>query len=360
MSNSNFQIEIVKRVLAKGRRSFTYLGMQGLRQIEFFPPVGTQKMRVLILAPGNVPIPPLGWGAVETVVSETIPEYQRNGCSILLLNSKAVMDLWRAHRFKPDVVLVHDDLATARAKYFFARSKIIAICHYGLSAKPDLWHRSFKKVISKLDKADHIICLNPTIYQVFLEYFPLKKLVISPNGSSFSPLVSEELGEGIICVGKVEPRKKQFELFKSLSKIGVEITFVGEIADKRVQNLLESDPGLTRFFVGPWSRNELSMNLSKYKALLLSSLGEADALVLYEAQLAGLNVIVNKSSLGSQDPTLPWIHVTSDDLTSQELSMALERSYLSPLEITRHANLNYNWQKRNLVLMNLILEENRS
>ena len=183
-------------------------------------------------------------------------------------------------------------------------------------------------------------------------------MVISPNGSSFSPLVSEMPGEGIICVGKVEPRKKQFELFESLSEIGVEITFVGEIADKRVQNLLERDPGLARFFVGPWSRNELSKSLSKYKALLLSSLGEADALVLYEAQLAGLNVIVNKSSLGSQDSTLPWIHVTNDDLTSQELSMAIEHAYLFPLEITRYANLNYNWQKRNLALMNLILEGN--
>lgn len=358
MNNVIFQVDIVKRVLAKGRRLLSHLGMQGLRQIEYFPSHGTQNMRILILAPGNVQIPPLGWGAVETVISETIPEYQKNGCSIMLMNSKAVADFWRALQFKPDVVLVHDDLATARARFFFPRTRIVAVCHYGLSAKPDLWHRSFKKVIGKLDYADYVICLNPTIYQVFLEYFPIKKLAISPNGSSFSPLVSEVPGDGIICVGKVEPRKKQFELFKSLSKIGVEITFVGEIADKRVQSLLERDPKLTRYFVGPWSRNELSENLSKYKALLLSSLGEADALVLYEAQLAGLNVIVNKSSLGSQDPALPWIHVTDDDLTSQELTMALEHAYLFPLEITRYAILNYNWQKRNLALMNLILEGN--
>jgi glycosyltransferase involved in cell wall biosynthesis len=154
----------------------------------------------------------------------------------------------------------------------------------------------------------------------------------------------------------VEKRKKQFELWESLRTSQLEIIFAGPIVDERVIHGIATDPKLTDTFIGPISRENLITELGKYSSLILISDGEADALVLYEAQLAGLPVLVTERSLGSQNPELDWICVISESPTAEEIHSALTAVISSPLNISKYALENYSWPVRNKKLVTLLLE----
>ena len=98
-------------------------------------------------------------------------------------------------------------------------------------------------------------------------------------------------------------------------------------------------------------------SLPKYKSLVLYSDGEADALVLHEAQQAGLHVIVSSRALGSQDPSLPWVHVCDDLQTLNNTIRVLStETSTSPEMIIEFARKNLTWESRGREIGNLLLE----
>lgn len=351
---------ILPRVAGKARRIFKSFGIGAqVRETLIYSQSSQSEKRLLIIASGDVSIPPDGWGAVETIICETIPIYLSAGFEVMVVNSKAIQDLYRARSFCPTVILVHDDIATRRARLIFGNTPIITVTHYGLAATEDLWHSSYRKVLKKVAKADHIVCLNPRIKDQLSKYIEPSKLIICPNGSSFHAQPVEIHNRELICVGKVEPRKKQYELFNTLSKSDKCIRFVGEVADERVKDALRRDALAQRFFVGPWSRTKLVESLSNFEALILISSGEADALVLYEAQMAGLPILVTLDALGSQDSSLDWIQVIPENPTQLDIEIALSSVKTSHFEISKYARANYSWDKRNSNLLNLIKQESK-
>lgn len=351
-------ISTIRRISQKIVRGLKHFGFNlTVRETLIFNPSNPSGKRLLIVASGEVSIPPDGWGAVETIISETIPTYLSKNFEIMVVNSKALQDLYRARSFAPSVILVHDDVATRRTRLLFRETPIVTITHYGFAASEDLWHPSYRKVLRKVKRADYVICLNQRIKVQLSKYIDNSKLVISPNGSSFDAQPVENHNSELICVGKVEARKKQFELFESFYGSEKQIKFVGAIADERVNNVMKTSAIARDSFVGAWSRVKLVEMLPKFEALILISSGEADALVLYEAQIAGLPILVTPSALGSQDPNLNWVQVIPDNPSLKDIEVALKKINSNHISISKYSKEHYSWEKRNSSLVNLIIEE---
>ena len=208
-----------------------------------------------------------------------------------------------------------------------------------------------------MKSCDFVICLSKAVANTFSMYIPPEKILVSPNGSAFES-TCDQPGEinKVIYLGKVEKRKKQFELWESLKNSSLGIVFAGPIVDERIRSEIAKNPSLAQTFTGPISRENISAELGKYTALILISDGEADALVLYEAQLAGLPVLVTQRSLGSQNPELDWIRVISELPTAEEIKLAMSAVISKAEGITRYALENYNWPVRNEKLVSLLLD----
>jgi glycosyltransferase involved in cell wall biosynthesis len=310
--------------------------------------------KLIIIAPGEIQIPSLGWGAVETIISETLVTYEAEGFEVWLLNSKHPHDWRKASKLDFDVILNHADSLSGRIRNFWPKTKIVVVSHYGLAAFPSLWDKGYQKILNEMKKCDYIVCLSAQIFEVFKPYFEESKLIISSNGTSFLPQIKTKPQNRILCLGKVEVRKKQYDLWKSTQNSEIEIIFAGPIVDERVLVEIRKAPTLSEVFIGPISREKLIFEFGNYDALILPSLGEADALVLYEAQMAGLSILVSKSGIGAQNPDLDWIHIISDEPSAQEINTLLNLTVSPSKEIAQYASENYNWKIRNKEVIKLL------
>lgn len=315
------------------------------------------KTKLLIVAPGNMPIPNNGWGAVEIIVSETLGLYTAAGFDVWVLNSRNSRKWREAKEINFPIILSHSDIDNPRIRSSWPNAKIVGVSHYGLGAYQEKWDKGFKKILIGMKSCDYVICLSKEVATTFSMHIPVEKILISPNGSAFESNCDQpgEINK-IICLGKVETRKKQYELWQSLKSSNTEIIFAGPIVDERVIREIAIDPILINSFIGPINRENLITELGKYSSLILISDGEADALVLYEAQLAGLPVLVTERSLGSQNPELDWICVISEFPTPEEIHSALSAVISSRSYITKYALENYNWGVRNEKLVSLLLD----
>ncbi len=350
--------KVIPRVISRMVREFANLGIapkfQPFTFIRAKENIG--EISILVVASGTVPIPAQGWGAVETIIAETIPEFIRSGISVGLLNTQNYFEWKRAQKLNFDVIICHSDSHLRKVKNFWPNTPTIAVTHYGLAAQPALWHPSYSKIFREIQMADKVVCLSPAIFDKFSELMPREKLALLGNGSNLIISPNNSKSGGLVMLGKVEPRKRQYELWQFALENEIDIQFLGPIADPRVLEHMNRDRSLYKYFKGPKSRTELISELPGYMALILLSEGEADALVLYEAQLAGLEIITNSESIGSQDSKLPWIHIIKD---LEQLKQILNRISKKPFpasEIGTYANENYRWSKKLIPLIEIIRE----
>lgn len=348
--------ELASRIISRLKRELASIGISPTFQaFEFYKATFKRRnISVLLVASGSVRIPSEGWGAVETIIAETIPTYLQNGIDVGLLNTQNFFEWQKASKVAYDVIICHSDTHLEKVRKNWPDIPLIAVTHYGLAAQPDLWHPSYKRVFSSITRADKVVCLSPAIFDAFRKLMPEEKLIVAGNGSTFTSLASNDKGNVYVVVGKVEERKRQYELWKYAKENGIEIRFVGPVEDPRVSNILAKDVDSRNIFLGPRSRSQLAMELPNFRALILLSQGEADALVLYEAQFAGLEIIVNKESKGCQDSNLPWIHLINSPDQLNEILTHINLNPIDPHEIKEYADAHYRWNIRLMPLLKLI------
>jgi glycosyltransferase involved in cell wall biosynthesis len=314
---------------------------RGANQLLVIAPKTQQIGSILIVAPGEMALPVAGWGAVELIVERQATFFSQKGYSVTILNSWRILDWVTAWRSKHMFAINHYDVLI-KFSLFCSRLKrlpLISTTHYAYAEQLDKWDEGFRSKVRSMVKSDGFVALNPRIQAVFEASKPRALIKCIPNGVEVSEFQLKNPVKDFICLGKVEPRKKQFELAQKLGE-NFDITFVGEICDPRIGGL---NPQLKAKFAGGWSRREVLENLSLFKGLVLISDAEADALVLYEAQSAGLQVFASALALGAQDRNLPWIHEIelSDSNLPGRLTEMLSSTRVSVSEIRTHAEENY-------------------
>jgi len=328
-------------------------------------------MKITLVGPGLMPIPPKGWGAVEILIADQAAMLEAAGHQVTIVNQRdRAQALAEVAASQPDLVHLHYDeyigwaeqmacprvVATSHYAYLevftqwwglFRRPKLVAALRLlrrllparllqGLGCpRPLLAALSYEPFFRAfLRSRCTLICLSPGIAEVYRRFGFRGEIRVCPNGAR-DDLIRYSQAPAYrdlsICVGKIEPRKRQVEL-ASLQ----DLRFVGPIVDPRFP---KEHPG----YLGPWSREQLFERLTDYGNLVLLSDGEAHPLVCCEALIAGLGLVVSEPAAANLDRSLPFITVISNAALQdhEQVAQAIRHNRRQCLQVGRSAIREY-------------------
>lgn len=261
--------------------------------------------RIALIGPGIMPIPPSGWGAVEILIWDYYKELTRLGHIVDIINTPDMGEIvQKVNAGGYDFVHLHYDVFWPILDNLKC-PKIAITSHYPYIDQPQK-HASdgYSNIFSFLTNQRKYMnfVLAEKDYRAFLQAgaVNLYKMKNCIDSSSFKFSHINKIDKAIY-LGKINKRKNQAK-YQCLS----DIDFVGGCDDSRFDKM---NPN----YLGEWTREHIHEHLTDYGNLVLLSDGEADPLVVKEALIAGLGVVVNKSSAENLDVLLDFITVIEDN-----------------------------------------------
>ena len=279
-------------------------------------------MKISIIGPGHTAIPPVGWGAVETLIWDMRNALIELGHQVQIINTtdpnKIIAQI---NNYRPDFVHIHyDDWVVL---YPYIQYPCACTSHFGYLERPQMFN-GYANVANEFAKIKpRVFCLSEGIKKVYsvLMNIPKERLFISPNGvncGSFKCVDTPDYPNASIYLAKIDYRKRQ-HLFQSITSLW----YAGNIADERFDK--------TKNYLGEWSKKHLYKNLTHYGNLVLLSDGEAHPLVCMEAFAAGLGVVVTEWGKANLDVDKKFITVISEkhinDIEFLEYEIIKNREY---------------------------------
>lgn len=315
-----------------------------------------KKARILLVGPGIMPIPSNGWGAVETVVWQQKQALEALGHKVDILNSRGLKAALLAMPWSYDVVHLHyDELAKFWNNLAKAlRLNLVVTTHYGYAAWPDKWDTYYKDIFSELMQSKRLLVLSEDIKTTFLEAGYKGWVEVLPNGTEVDDIRYSHKGNGsVLCLGKIEPRKRQSQIVEIIKGSAVVCDFIGP----KVDPLFKPD-NQNSYYKGTWSREEVRSNLTNYSALVLLSDGEAHPLVVGEALAAGLSVVVSPEASANIAVGAPYaIIVKSDDQIVSSLQKAVSENAKLRDGIREYAEKNLSWNTMAQVYVKIVISD---
>lgn len=261
-------------------------------------------MKISIIGPGVMKIPPVGWGAVESLIWDYANELENQGHEVQIVNHNNPLTIINeVNGFEPDFVhLQYDDLYYVLKDISCPYKAVTS--HFGYIEYPQKYE-SYINIYHGFKQGDFsIICLSDSIKNFYLRNgFPESRLYMCNNGASkdlFRYSENVAYPDESIYLAKIEPRKRQW-MFQGIDGL----KFAGNISCYRFNS---QDTN----YLGEWTKDYLYDNLTNYSNLVLLSDGEADPLVIKEAFMAGLGVVVSKYAIANLDLELPFIDVVNE------------------------------------------------
>ena len=264
-------------------------------------------MKIAIVGPGIMPIPPTGWGAVEILIWDQKLALEELGHEVRIVNTASAIDILKEiNEFRPDFVHVQYDDFVELCPYIQYPNAITS--HFGYLEQPRKWDYYGPRVASKFAQIKpNIFCLSPGIKEVYEKEMgiPSDQLFVTPNGVNVDKFKFDKLPltddmPKSIYLAKIDYRKRQ-HMFQSIKSL----YYAGNNADPRF------DVGIN--YLGEWSKETLYNNLTNYGNLVLLSDGEAHPLVCLEAFAAGLGVVISQWAAANLDLDKDFITVIPDD-----------------------------------------------
>lgn len=267
-------------------------------------------MKIVLVGPGIMPIPPPGWGAVEILIWDYSQELTKQGHDVSIVNtlrkdpsdqqpntlySESLIQEINAHH--ADVVHIHYDCL----HYIIPLLNCPYICitsHYpyiGNTEQYGGYHSIFHSICQ--NDRHSIFAISNKDYEIFKAYaLHPEKVYFTPNGSSPIDALNRPglYLDKSIYVGKIEPRKKQ-HLYSCIPNID----FYGKCDDPSFRAL--------PCYKGEKEHGDMMKLMREYGSLVLLSDGESDPLVIKEALMAGIPVVTNRHSGMSELPFLDTI-----------------------------------------------------
>ena len=264
-------------------------------------------MKIAIVGPGIMPIPPTGWGAVEILIWDQKLALEELGHEVRIVNTASPIDILKEiNQFRPDFVHVQYDDFVELCPYIQYPNAITS--HFGYLEQPNRWDYYGPRVASKFAQIKpNIFCLSPGIKNVYEKEMdiPSDQLFVTPNGVNvdkfkFKKLpLTEDMAKSIY-LAKIDYRKRQ-HMFQSIKSL----YYAGNNADPRFDT--------SNNYLGEWSKEILYNDLTNYGNLVLLSDGEAHPLVCLEAFAAGLGVVISQWASANLDLDKDFITVIPDD-----------------------------------------------
>ena len=249
-------------------------------------------MKISIIGPGLMPIPPKGWGAVESLIWDMANALKDLGQEVQIINTTDGNKVLNAiNEFNPDFVHInYDDFIIL---YPHIKQPKAMTSHFGYLERPDMMN-GYVNIFNKFQEMKpNVFCLSEgikNIYRIFSN-FPEDKLFVTPNGVNVDAFNFKEEPahpHRSMYLAKVDYRKRQ-HLFQNIDSLW----FAGNIVDERYDT--------KNNYLGEWSKEQLYKELTDYGNLVLLSDGEAHSLVIMEAFAAGLGVVISEYARANLD-----------------------------------------------------------
>jgi glycosyltransferase involved in cell wall biosynthesis len=298
-------------------------------------------MKITLVGPGIMPIPPVGWGAVEILVWDTKSALEELGHEVQIVNTKDPSQIINEiNDFRPDFVHVHYDEFIGVYPYIQYPKAITS--HFGYIERQEMFNGYVNILNAFAQIKPNIFCLSEGIKNVYkvIASIPEDNLFITPNGvntEAFSYTDNPEYGDRSIYLAKIDYRKRQY-LFQDIRSLW----FAGNIADSRFDT--------SKNYLGEWDKQTLHKELTQYGNLVLLSDGEAHPLVCMEALAAGLGVVVTEWGRANLDESKEFITIIPEnkikDLEYVEQKIIENREYsLQHRKDILEYSKNFDWVK---------------
>ena len=279
-------------------------------------------MKITLIGPGIMPIPPVGWGACEILIWDTKLALEKLGHEVQIINTKdARQIIGEINAFRPDFVHVHYDEFIPIVPFIQYPNAITS--HFGYLERREMFN-GYINVANEFQRIKpNIFCLSEGIQKVYNVMFDISKeqTWITPNGvniESFAYVDDPTYPDRSIYLAKIDYRKRQ-HMFQSIDSLW----FAGNLADNRFNT--------SKNYLGEWSKDKLYNELTEYGNLVLLSDGEAHPLVCMEALVSGLGVVVCEWGKANLDTSKEFITVIPenkiDDIEYVEQKIIENREY---------------------------------
>lgn len=305
-------------------------------------------MKVLLVAGGDLPIPPPAWGGIENVIWQQTIALREAGHTVHILNKKRkrTLNALRAMPWRYDVVHLHLDALSEvwvpLARRF--RFPLVISTHYGYAAFPDKWSDYYRTIAGHMAPADYMLVLSHEMKQTLLNQGFRGTIYVLPNGIDCDKVrCAPTASKQAIVLGRVEVRKQQALMTTALDGHTVQVDFVGpmgEDADGFAPN------GRNTHYLGQWSRDQVHQDLTQYACLVLLSDGEGHAGVVSEALAAGLSLVLSPEASHNLDLSREWIHIVDRDRDNMGdvIARAAWENGQYRQQIRRYCEENFDWK----------------
>jgi glycosyltransferase involved in cell wall biosynthesis len=301
-------------------------------------------MKICIIGPGVMSIPPKGWGAVEILIWDYKQTLEKLGHEVEIINTRDVSQIISmCNSINPDFVHVQYD-EFWQVCDFINCDNVAITSHFGYLDQEDKYHHYYDTIMSgfvSMKKAK-IFALSESIANQYRKRgFDESRLKVVPNGVRDDLFLFKDncqYPERSIYLAKVEPRKRQY-LFQNIDGL----YFAGNNIENRFN---VNNPN----YLGEWSKEQLYNDLTNYANLVLLSDGEAHPLVCLEAMSAGLGLVVSEWATANLDLSLPFIDVISENkITDIEyvqnvINKNREKSVTMRNQIRKYVIDNFSWE----------------
>ena len=263
-------------------------------------------MKLVIVGPGIMPIPPTGWGAVESLVWDYkvfLDKYHPDITTVIVNVRDTRSMIEQVNKENPDIVHIQYD-EHAHIVPHLACKKVLMTSHYGYLHKERMHlHDNYNINIfrSFVNSSAKLACLSPQIADLYRSAgVPEERLHVQPNGANdelFRYTEAPIHPDRSIYLAKVDYRKRQY-VYQDIPQL----YFAGNCVEHRFNK------GSPRY-LGEWQKSVLYDSLTDYANLVLLSDGEAHPLVCCEALICGLGLVLSEYASANLDLTKPFIDV---------------------------------------------------
>lgn len=304
-------------------------------------------MKVLIVAGGDIPIPPPAWGGIENLIWQQAAALKKAGHSVHILNKKRkrTINALKAMPWRYDVVHLHIDtfagIWVPLSRRF--RFPLIISTHYGYAAFPDKWSEYYQRIIGEMRPAEYLLVLSPQMKQVFLGQGFKGAIYVLPNGIDCKNVrFASQSSKQAIVLGRIEARKKQALMTAALDQHTVQCDFAGPLGEDH-GDFAPNDRNT--HYLGEWSRDQVHRDLTDYACLVLLSDGEGHAGVVSEAMAAGLSLVLSPEASHNLDLTREWIYVVDRDKDNlgDVIARAVAENHQFREEIRCYCERDFDW-----------------
>ena len=310
-------------------------------------------MKIALIGPGIMPIPPEGWGGVEHLIWNFHNQLKKDGDEVTIINTKDLHKIVNTiNGGKFDAVHLHYDQYANIMPYIECGRKMIT-SHYPYLENPEPQYEFLYDLLK--DSQSHIVSLSDRIRDEFIRR-GIDDVSVLPCGIDIDLYSLDDVvyPDRSIVVGKLELRKRQ----SFLQKKGLNIDFIGNNADPSFDI---DDP----CYFGEQSKQDIMDNLTSYANMVLLSSGEAHPFVCLEGMSAGLGLVLSEQSTANLDLSQPFITVIPDDkledtsYLKEKIEENREISLGMRNQIREYCRINFDWssiikQYRGIIESNVV------